>query len=204
MIKGPTETVKSIVQPNERRLITRTSATATAMPAAADVKPFPPGFRIEEIKADGFPPLRREHKQGVTVLELANTRLEARFGKVIPDVVTDATNHGGQTSSPLLIEVTVTNHIDVERQDRIESLGIAALEIDFSLAGGQITRRCKARSAPDRTMPARLICRARPQAASAAKPASAVPADRCGARRSARGLPRPWHRRPTSPARPLA
>jgi hypothetical protein len=100
-----------------------------------------PGFEvIEEIKADGFPTLRREHKRGVTVLTLSNTRLESRVGKVIPDVVTDASADGAHTSAPLLIEVTVTNHIDEERQDRIETLGLAALEIDFSLAGGQITR----------------------------------------------------------------
>ena len=100
-----------------------------------------PGFEIfEEIKADGIPALRREYKRGATILELANTRLEARVSTLIPDVVTDASADGGRTSAPLLIEVTVTNHIDDERRDRIGCLGFAALEIDFSLAGGQITR----------------------------------------------------------------
>lgn len=100
-----------------------------------------PGFEIvEEIKAEGITALRREYKRGSTILALANTRLEARVGRLVPDVVTDASTDGGQSSAPLLIEVTVTNHIDDERQARIGRLGFAALEINFSLAGGQVTR----------------------------------------------------------------
>ena len=100
-----------------------------------------PGFEIvEELKAEGLPTLRREFTRDVSILELTNTRLETRVGQTVPDVVTEAWADGGQSGAPLLIEVTVTNHIDEERQQRIEALDMAALEIDLSLAGGRVTR----------------------------------------------------------------
>jgi hypothetical protein len=100
-----------------------------------------PGFEIvEEVRAAGMPTLQRKYSRDVCILELANTRLEQRVGHTVPDVLTEASSDHGQSAAPLLIEVTATNRIDEERTGRIQSLHIAALEIDLSLTGGRVTR----------------------------------------------------------------
>lgn len=100
-----------------------------------------PGFDIvEQLRADGMPTLQRKYTRDVCILDLTNTRLEQRVGRLIPDLVTQAWADGGQQIDPLHIEVTVTNRIDDKRIQRIQAAGVATLEIDLSLAGGRVTR----------------------------------------------------------------
>lgn len=74
-------------------------------------------------------------------LRLANVLLETRYGRLIPDITCETFASDGQARYlPLLIEVTVTNHINEERLHRIRSTGEATLEIDLSLAGGRVNR----------------------------------------------------------------
>lgn len=84
------------------------------------------GYDIE--KFSGFPS---------AMIPLMDVKLEKRFGSVIPDVTAQIPEeHGGV----LLIEVTVTNTIQPERQKRIQENNVPALEIDLSRAGGLISR----------------------------------------------------------------
>jgi hypothetical protein len=87
------------------------------------------------------------------VAELASVELERRLGRIVPDVLARRASPP-QTPAPcngadptfamvedvLLIEVTVTNHIDDERLQRIQRVNLPTLEIDLSRLGGQITR----------------------------------------------------------------
>lgn len=67
--------------------------------------------------------------------ELAQVVLEQRIGHIVPDVI--ATEGDGAT---LLVEVTVTNSITHERQERIVAAGYPAIEINIGSMGGTITR----------------------------------------------------------------
>ena len=80
-----------------------------------------------------------QHGRGDLVL--ANTRLEQRLGRTVPDVLTQAKWWDTGEVEDLLVEVTVSNTIKFERLERIRGLNIAALEIDLSRLGGRITRQ---------------------------------------------------------------
>lgn len=70
----------------------------------------------------------------IPLLEVA---LEKRFGRMIPDVTARTSKeHGGV----LLIEVTVTNTIQQQREEQIQGGNVHALEIDLSRTGGMISR----------------------------------------------------------------
>ena len=70
-------------------------------------------------------------------IPLIEVALEKRFGRLIPDVTARTSKeHGGV----LLIEVTVTNTIQQQRQTQIQGSNMHALEIDLSRAGGMISR----------------------------------------------------------------
>lgn len=100
-----------------------------------------PGIEVlEELCTAGHPTLQRRWSVGARVLRLTNTRLEYRMRPLIPDVVSEAVADDGQRFDPLVIEVTVTNGIDDERKERIRAQGVAALEIDLSMAGGRVTK----------------------------------------------------------------
>ncbi|NKI93913.1 hypothetical protein [Rhizobacter sp. SG703] len=74
-------------------------------------------------------------------LRLECVQLETRYGRLVPDITCDSFDFDGQARHlPLLIEVTVTNHVDEERLVRIQATGEATLEIDLSLAGGRVNR----------------------------------------------------------------
>jgi hypothetical protein len=74
-------------------------------------------------------------------LRLYAVELEARYGRLVPDITCEAFGADGHARYlPLLIEVTVTNPIGDERLTRIRQTGEATLEIDLSLAGGRINR----------------------------------------------------------------
>jgi hypothetical protein len=94
----------------------------------------------EVVDADGQP-LRDRWVQVEEELRLESVRLETRHGRLVPDVTCEAFGDDGQVRYlPLLVEVTVTNHIDVERLERIRTAGEATLEIDLSLAGGRVNQ----------------------------------------------------------------
>ena len=74
-------------------------------------------------------------------LRLSDVQLETRHGRLVPDIICESFDSDGQARHlPLLIEVTVTNHIDDDRLARIRAAGEATLEIDLSLAGGRVNR----------------------------------------------------------------
>ena len=63
--------------------------------------------------------------------------LEKRFGRLIPDVTARTAEEHGRV---LLIEVTVTNVIDRDRQEQIRANNMPTIEIDLSRVGGLISR----------------------------------------------------------------
>lgn len=84
--------------------------------------------------------LRERWSNPAQMLELTHVKLEHRFGRLVPDVICEGWATGGNLLSPLLIEVTVTNHIDDDRLERIRAVQADALEIDLSRAGGRVSR----------------------------------------------------------------
>ena len=74
-------------------------------------------------------------------LRLVNVQLETGYGRLVPDITSEAFGDDGHARHlPLLIEVTVTNPVDEERLGRIRATGESTLEIDLSLAGGRVNR----------------------------------------------------------------
>lgn len=73
-------------------------------------------------------------------MQLSGAQLERRLGRTVPDVTCRAEGADGEVMEPLVIEVTVTNRIDAEREQRIREAGAASLEIDLSRTGGRIDR----------------------------------------------------------------
>lgn len=80
-------------------------------------------------------------------VKLGAVSLEKRLGSIRPDVVADviACEIPGEADNPLaqgplLVEVTVTNGIDAEREARIRAQGLPALELDLSRLGGTLTK----------------------------------------------------------------
>lgn len=96
-------------------------------------------------------------------LEIDQVRLERRLGRIVPDVIANLGGRqiytqGGTLTKvddvfdedaedtfsmawplTLLIEVTVTHHIDDEKLRRIRELDIPTLEIDLSTLGGRVS-----------------------------------------------------------------
>ena len=96
-------------------------------------------------------------------LAINEVRLERRLGRIVPDVIAKLSGrqihtHGGTRTTvddefnedaedtfslawplTLLIEVTVTHHIDDEKLQRIRELDFPTLEIDLSTLGGRVT-----------------------------------------------------------------
>ncbi len=96
-------------------------------------------------------------------LEIDGVRLERRLGRIVPDVIADLGGRqiyteGGTLTKiddvfdeyaedtfslawplTLLIEITVTHHIDDEKLQRIRELDVPTLEIDLSTLGGRVT-----------------------------------------------------------------
>lgn len=95
---------------------------------------------VVEVSAPRGQILRERWGAAAQMLELTHVKLEHRFGRLVPDVICEGWAEGGNWLNPLLIEVTVTNHIDEERLDRIRGTNASALEIDLSLAGGRVSR----------------------------------------------------------------
>jgi hypothetical protein len=70
-------------------------------------------------------------------MPLIDVQLEQRLGRVVPDVIARIPPERGEI---MLIEVTVTNHIDDERLMRIQQINHPTLEIDLSFSSGLISR----------------------------------------------------------------
>lgn len=79
---------------------------------------------------------------------IAHVRLEQRIKNIVPDVMATRVpapdcpvDHLAPCELQLLIEVTVYNHIDAARLQRIEAVDLPTLEIDLSRLAGRITRQ---------------------------------------------------------------
>lgn len=80
-------------------------------------------------------------------VKLGTVFLEKQLGNIRPDVVAEVISsellsepNNPLMQGPLLVEVTVTNGIDAEREERIRSRGLPALEVDLSILGGTLTK----------------------------------------------------------------
>lgn len=80
-------------------------------------------------------------------VRLGTPLLEKNIGNIRPDVVAEvipsefpSEANNPLMEGPLLVEVTVTNGIDAEREERIRSRGLPALEVDLSRLGGTLTK----------------------------------------------------------------
>lgn len=99
-----------------------------------------PGMEaVFEVSAPGGRTLNARWSLPAQQVNLADVRLEQRFGRIIPDLICEVAAEAA-VFSPLLIEVTVTNQIDDERLSRIRAMNAPTLEIDLSLSGGRVTR----------------------------------------------------------------
>ncbi|MGN8086094.1 hypothetical protein ACTJK6_08615 [Ralstonia sp. 22086] len=72
-------------------------------------------------------------------LELTSVALEQRVGRIVPDVTATTLPAPGWSAEKLLIEITVTNRMDVARLARIREADLPTLEIDLSRLGGKVT-----------------------------------------------------------------
>lgn len=88
-------------------------------------------------ESDGGVRFEREWVKPSETIELLDVALEKRTAGVIPDVIAVThESHGGL----LMLEITVTNHLNEARLGKIRALNIPALEIDLSQSGGLLTR----------------------------------------------------------------
>lgn len=97
---------------------------------------------IEEAKEIRLPAYGLEHDGKWCLLssgrsvKVDRVRLERRMGGFVPDVVV---NMNGRE---LLVEIAVTHFVDEEKLQKINNLGLSAIEIDLSsLRGEEFTRR---------------------------------------------------------------
>ena len=101
-----------------------------------------PELRVSEVmSAPGCAVLRKEWCAPERGLLIKDVRLEQRSGRIIPDVVCEAWDDDGPLWNPFFIEVTVTNTIGEDRQQKIMRQGVVTLEIDLSLTGGRVNRQ---------------------------------------------------------------
>lgn len=92
--------------------------------------------RAYEIANNGEE-VERQWDRPSELIPLLDVQLEKRFGRVIPDVIARVPAEHGEI---MMIEVTITNHIDDERLARIRQKNVPTLEINLSLSGGLISR----------------------------------------------------------------
>lgn len=110
-------------------------------------------IRLPELSARAevrLPNGKAETRVSITLGEevrLGSVVLEKNLGGIRPDVVAEVIAgelpwEAGSplTQGPLLVEVTVTNGIDAEREARIRARGLPALELDLSRLGGTLTK----------------------------------------------------------------
>lgn len=83
--------------------------------------------------------LDRQQTLNACDIQIKSAELEKAQGNVRPDVLINTLPNEWWSGGQLMVEVTVTNHIDSERLLRIRKKGIPALEIDLSKFGGLVT-----------------------------------------------------------------
>lgn len=71
------------------------------------------------------------------LISLLDVQLEARHGRVIPDLIAKVSTQSGDL---MMVEVTVSNQITVERLERIKAENLPTLEINLSASIGLISR----------------------------------------------------------------
>lgn len=81
--------------------------------------------------------IERHWSRPSEIIDILEVKLEKQFGSLIPDVMAVTRSHHGGI---LMIEVTVTNHINDERLVKIQKKNIPTLEIDLSFSGGLVSR----------------------------------------------------------------
>ena len=74
-----------------------------------------------------------------TSLELEDVELEQPLGEIRPDLKARTVACAQWPTEDLLVEVTVSNGIDVEREARIKRRNLPALEIDLSRLAGRLS-----------------------------------------------------------------
>jgi hypothetical protein len=85
--------------------------------------------------------LERQQTLNACDIQIESAELEKAQGNVRPDVLINTLPNAWWPGGQLMVEVTVTNHIDSERLLRIRKKGIPALEIDLSKLGGFVTEK---------------------------------------------------------------
>lgn len=70
-------------------------------------------------------------------LDIEHARAEPRLGQLIPDLILQCRQPGYEQ---LLCEVTVTHGINPDKLTRLRALELPAIELDFRLASGKISR----------------------------------------------------------------
>jgi hypothetical protein len=83
--------------------------------------------------------LERQQTLNACDIQIESAELEKAQGNVRPDVLINTLPNDWWSGGQLMVEVTVTNHIDSERLLRIRKKRIPALEIDLSKLGGFVT-----------------------------------------------------------------
>lgn len=83
--------------------------------------------------------LDRQQTLNACDIQIESAELEKAQGNVRPDVLINTLPNEWWAGGQLMVEVTVTNHIDSERLLRIRKKRIPALEIDLSKFGGLVT-----------------------------------------------------------------
>lgn len=74
-----------------------------------------------------------------TYIYLSSVVLEKSLGLIKPDVIATPSVSSPYAENAFLVEVTVTNHIDPERLERIRKINLPTLEIDLSRMGGRVS-----------------------------------------------------------------
>lgn len=85
--------------------------------------------------------LDRQQTLNACDIQIESAELEKAQGNVRPDVLINTLPNDWWSGGQLMVEVTVTNHIDSERLLRIRKKRIPALEIDLSKFGGLVTEK---------------------------------------------------------------
>jgi hypothetical protein len=97
---------------------------------------------LERARCIAVPELRLATARLVrpqAVLNLEDVSLEKSLGEIRPDVRARTIEHPHWPVQDLLIEVTVTNTINGEREAKIKNRNLPALEIDLSMLAGRVS-----------------------------------------------------------------
>ena len=144
----------------EVKAILERAATIATPALEVHVTRYPPDALAGEWEDNT---VRKTWSTAPRELEIDGVRLERRLGRIVPDVIANLGGRqiyteGGTLTKiddvfdeyaedtfslawplTLLVEVTVTHHIEDEKLQRIRELDVPTLEIDLSTLGGRVT-----------------------------------------------------------------